>query len=152
MDPEIQNGLGAADQISAIEFEGLRLNVAWIKGQGLSSGLLPNQPGLYAEIYWPERGVRIGETGRSIRGKIRHDIRWFNSMRAGTAPPAQLRRTLPIAMAAKRTGALGFEFYVVSADPRLTDKTLRQGAERYLFAWIRERPDWVDWNRQVSWR
>lgn len=97
-------------------------------------------------------GVRIGETGFSIRGKIRHDIRWFNSMRDGTAPQAQLRRTLPIALAAKVTGAIGFEFNVVSVDLRLADKELRQDCERFLFDWVRRSDGLTDWNRQRSWR
>lgn len=139
-------------QPSFIEFEGIRLNVSWQPGRGSSPDLLPDRPGLYAEIYWPERGVRIGETGRSVRGKIRHDIRWMMSMRAGTAPPEQLRRTLPIAMAAKRTGHVGFEFYAVSVDPRLAEKSLRQEAERFLFSWVGGQAKLVDWNRQVSWR
>lgn len=135
-----------------LSFEGVRLNVCWLPGQGWSPDLLPDKPGLYAEIYWPERGVRIGETGLSIRGKVRHDLRWFKNMHAGTAPPAQLRRTLPIAMAAKRSGAVGFEFYSVSIDPRLADKELRQNAERFLFSWVRSQTHLVAWNRQVSWR
>lgn len=135
-----------------LDFDGVCLDVAWVPGRGHSPDLLPDKPGLYAEIYWPERGVRIGETGRSIRGKIRHDIRWFKTMHAGTAPPEQLRRTLPIAMAAKRSGAVGFEFYPISVDPRLADKELRQSAERFLFFWVRSQQHWIDWNRQVSWR
>lgn len=139
-------------QPSIVEFNGLRLTVSWMPGRGNSPELLPDKPGLYAEVYWPERGVRIGETGLSIRGKVRADIRWMRSMHAGTAPPAQLRRTLPFGMAAKRTGSTGFEFYAVSIDPRLADKSLRQDAERFLFAWVRQQSHLVDWNRQVSWR
>lgn len=135
-----------------LNFEGIRLNVFWLPERSRSPELLPDKPGLYAEVYWPERGVRIGETGRSIRGKIRHDIRWFKSMHAGTAPPEQLRRTLPIALAAKRSGDEGFGFYPISVDPRLADKEFRQNAERFLFSWVRSQRQWVDWNRQVSWR
>lgn len=138
--------------VEFLDFEGVRLNVSWLPTLSRSPDLLPDKPGLYAEIYWPERGVRIGETERSIRGKIRHDIRWFKSMHAGTAPPEQLRRTLPIAMAAKRSGFGGFEFYAISTDPRLADKELRQNAERFLFSWVRAQRHLVDWNRQVSWR
>jgi hypothetical protein len=114
-------------------------------------GDLPSLPGLYAEIHWPSRGVRIGETGRSIRGKIAHDLRWFKGMQDGTAGAAQLRRTLPIALAAPQTGAAGFEFCVVSCDPRLVDKALRQDAERFMFAWVARCAEYVDWNRQISW-
>jgi hypothetical protein len=96
--------------------------------------------------------LRFGETGRSIRGKICHDIGWFKSMHNRTAPLAQLRRTLPIAEAAKATGVEGFEFYVVSNDPRLEDKALRQDTERFLFAWADRAAGFVNWNRQVSWR
>ncbi|TNF58722.1 MAG: hypothetical protein EP307_11780 [Rhodobacteraceae bacterium] len=127
------------------------LNVDWT-GPGLPVDALPTTAGIYAEIYRPERGVRIGETGRSIRGKIRHDIAWFRAMRDGTAPDSQLRRTLPIAEAAKRTGDVGFAFFVVSEDPRLRDKDLRQSCERFMFDWVRRQSDWIDWNRQVSWR
>ena len=70
-----------------------------------------------------------------------------------TGPPDQrdLRRTSPIAEAAKATGAEGFEFYVVSDDPRLNDKELRQGTERFLFKWAEQADGFVSWNRQKSW-
>ncbi|WP_152450249.1 hypothetical protein [Roseivivax sp. THAF197b] len=102
-------------------FEDIQLNVEFT-GQGLAVEYITTRAGIYAEVYKPERGVRIGETGRSICGKIKHDIRWFRSMRDGTAPESQLRRTLPIAQAAKRTGDIGFAYFVVCSDPRLEDK------------------------------
>jgi hypothetical protein len=73
-------------------------------------------------------------------------------MHDGTAPEHQLRRRLPIALAAKATGEVGFEFYVISADQRLADKALRQECERFLFAWAQQAEGFVDWNRQRSWR
>jgi hypothetical protein len=136
---------------SNITYRGINLHLDLENG-GLRVEDLPALPGIYAEIYRPLAGVRIGETGRSIRGKIRHDIGWFNSMHAGTAPQDQLRRTLPIAAAAKATGARGFEFHVVSVDPRLADKELRQDCERFLFNWVRSAEGLIDWNRQRSWR
>lgn len=134
-----------------VSFRDLELNVDWVPGRG-SQSLLPDLPGVYAEVHWPSRGVRIGETGRSIRAKIAHDLRWFRAMHDGTAGVAQLRRTLPIALAARETGTAGFEFYVVSCDSRLADKALRQDVERYMFNWVAGRADYVNWNRQVSWR
>ncbi|PKQ10802.1 MAG: hypothetical protein CVT70_17720 [Alphaproteobacteria bacterium HGW-Alphaproteobacteria-1] len=134
-----------------IIYRDIKLALNWQNG-GLQVEDLPARPGIYAEVYKPLMGVRIGETGVSIRGKIRHDIRWFNSMRDGTAPQAQLRRTLPIAQAAKATGAIGFEFHVVSVDLRLADKKLRQDCERFLFDWVRRSDGLTDWNRQRSWR
>ncbi len=134
------------------EFRGIQLATGWMPDSGVPIPELPATPGIYAEIYWPLLGVRIGETGNSIRAKIRHDVRWFQSMKDGTAPPVQLRRTLPIANAAKATGAVGFEFFVVSADPRLEDKHLRRECERFMFEWVRNAKGFVDWNRQRSWR
>src|SRR6267142_1319030 len=123
-------------ELAFVEFRGIQLNIDWREGGGIPVSSLPAERRLYAEINWETRGVRIGETGISIRGKIRHDIAWFDAMHNGTAPPAQLRRTLPIAIAAKKLGAAGFEFYLVSADPRLGDKAIRQDAERFMFAWV----------------
>ena len=73
-------------------------------------------------------------------------------MHDGSAPVEQLRRTLPIAEAAKATGVVGFEFYLVSADVRLEDKALRQETERFLFTWAEQADDFANWNRQISWR
>jgi hypothetical protein len=128
-------------------FREIDLNVDWVQGRGPRAAL-PNLPGVYAEIHWPSRAVRIGETGRSIRAKIGHDLRWFTSMEDGTAGLAQLRRTLPIALTARKTGPEGFEFYVVSCDPRLLDKGLRQEVERFMFTWVGRHPHYVDWNRR----
>lgn len=135
-----------------IEFKGVPLFVGFQQGRGTLVDQLPTCAGIYAEVYWPQLGLRIGETGRSIRGKIRHDIRWFRSMHDGSAPPEQLRRTLPIAEAAKRSGLEGFEFFVVSADKQLENKILRQDCERAIFQWAAASPDFEDWNRQRSWR
>ena len=74
-----------------VKHQGISLRVDWRPGAGKRVEDLPTTAGIYAEIYWPERGVRIGETGRSVRGKIRHDIRWFESMKSRTAPVAQGR-------------------------------------------------------------
>ena len=137
---------------TSIDFQGIQLSVGWQADGGVSVSELPKVPGIYAEIHWPKMGVRVGETGGSIRTKIRHDIHWFNSMWDGSAPPEQLRRTIPIAMTAKESGATAFEFYVVSIDPRLSDKALRQECERFMFRWLEEHPNFVSWNHQRSWR
>jgi len=133
-------------------YQGVELNVDWRPGSGARTRDLPNAPGIYAEIYWPEAAVRIGETGRSIRAKVQHDVRWFNSLRAGTAPQSQMRRTIPIATVAKQHGADAFEFYVVSADPVLIEKNLRQACERHMFTWVESNPVYTNWNFQRSWR
>jgi hypothetical protein len=138
--------------VRLLEFNGIKLNVDWTPDNALKVERLPTCAGVYAEIHWPKHGVRIGETGVSIRGKILHDIRWFQGMHDGTEAPEQLRRTIPIALAAKEHGASGFAFYVVSDDPRLLDKKLRQECERHLFAWLNDHPGYQSWNHQKSWR
>lgn len=135
-----------------IDFSGIKLNVDWTPENAMPVERLPACAGIYAEIHWPKRGVRVGETGVSIRGKIRHDIRWFQGMHDGTEAPDQLRRTIPIAKTAREHGASGFAFYVVSDDPRLRDKQLRQECERYLFRYLEQHPDYDSWNHQYSWR
>lgn len=90
-------------------FKGLFLFTDFKPGSGLTVKQLPLLPGLYAEVYWPERGLRIGES-TSIRRKIRHDIGWIRAMHNGSADEKQLRRTTPITQAAKATGIEGFEF------------------------------------------
>lgn len=119
--------------------------------------LVPAAPGIYAEIHWATRGVRVGETGNSLRGKFAHDARWMSQMHSRTAPESQLRRLRmndphPIVLHAAEHGPSAFEFFVVSSDGRLDDESIRHDVERFLFAWVRSQPHYVDWNRQVSWR
>ena len=141
-----------SDREQAVEYRGILLAVNWKPGVGTSVAELPSTPGLYAEIHWPRRGVRVGETGTGIRRKIQHDIRWFKAMHEGRAPLEQLKRTIPIAQVAKELGAEAFEYYVVSVDPRLTEKSLRQDCERFVFRWLEAHSDYESWNHQKSWR
>ena len=140
-----------------IMFQGIPLFVGFKQGEGLAVNQLPRTPGIYAEVYWPQRGCRIGETERydGIRGKVGGDDRWFDMMHDGTAPEKDLRRIHipnphPIVLAAAATGSVGFEYYVVSDHPRLKDMALRHEAERFLHAL--ELPGLVNWNFQKSWR
>jgi len=132
-------------------FKDLYLITDFKPGSGLTVSQLPKSPGLYAEVYWPERGLRIGES-KSIRQKIRHDIAWINAMYNGSADETQLRRVTPIAQAAKATGVKGFEFYLVSDDPRLEDRALRHETERFLFKWAEQAEEFKSWNFQRSWQ
>lgn len=135
-----------------ILYKGIELFVDWADDNSVPVDELPTTPGLYAEICWEKLGVRVGETGQSVRGKIRHDIRWFKGMHNGSEKPEQLRRTSPICSAAKEFGHAGFKFYLISSDSRLSDKPLRQECERFMFDWCRNHTKLVSWNFQKSWR
>ena len=50
-----------------IVFQGIQLFTDFKPGAGSVVGSLPTTPGIYAEIYWPQRGLRFGETGRILR-------------------------------------------------------------------------------------
>ncbi len=141
----------------SVEHRGVSLNLDWTPGNGSAVDELPPSAGIYAEVCWDKLGVRVGETGKSIRAKIRHDIRWFDAMHDRTAPASQLRRLEmsdphPIVVEAASEGSAAFEYYVVTDDPRMNDKEMRQECERYLFRWLEEHSDYESWNRQRSWR
>lgn len=136
-------------------FQGISLFTEFKQGSGLAVERLPASPGIYAWIYWPERGLRIGET-KDLRGKSMSEIRWFKSMHNGTARQKDLRRLAlpdpsPYLQAAVATGDVGFELYLVSDDPRLKDKPLRQEMEIFLHDWAERADGFVNWNRQRSW-
>lgn len=137
--------------MKTVEFDGISLNVDWSIEKSSDPDRFPDVPGLYAIIHAYQLGVRIGETGNSLRRRIKREISWLNSMKARTASVEDLRRTLPYGLAAQLTGAPGFRFFVVSGNPRLVDKSFRQDCERFMFDWVRQNPTWVDWNRQKSW-
>ena len=144
-----------------VSFRDLGLFTDWVRGRGVNMSKppigIPACPGIYAEIHWATHGVRIGETGQSLRGKFIHDAQWMEQMHTGTAPESQLRRLRmsdphPIVVHAAEDGATGFEFFIVCSDTRLGETSLRQDTERFLFDWVRKQPALVDWNRQRSWR
>ena len=145
-----QSSVEPINSITCVTFREILLNVDWRQGES-DRATLPTTPGIYAEVFWPARAVRIGETGLSIRAKVGQDWSWLRSMGDGTAPATQLRRSHPICAAAREFGSDGFEAFLVSDDPQLLDKTVRQECERYLFEYVRA-SEWIDWNRQRSWR
>lgn len=60
-----------------MHFRGVLFDLPVVKGE--SEGDVSNMPtlgGIDAEIHWPTRSVRIGETGNSMRGRNRSHMRW----------------------------------------------------------------------------
>ena len=141
---------------------GIDLNMDWRPGRGIllsepSRGLeVPAEPGLYAIVHHASHGVRIGETGQPMRGRFRQHCTWHRNMVNGTARSQDYRRLDmsdpdPYMVAAARDQPSAFEHYVLSTDPRLADKIIRQNVERDVFAWVRAQQLYVDWNRQRAW-
>lgn len=137
------------------------MNVDWRPGRGVllasraRASEIPAAPGVYAVVHHGRQIVRNGEA-QNLRDRFRAHVGWHRQMRAGSARAVDYRRLNiadphPYVVAAARHGTRGFEFYVVSCDPALRNKSFRQHVERALFRWVRLRVDLIDGNRQRSW-
>jgi hypothetical protein len=138
------------------------LNLDWTEGTGVSLAdvqarrLVPDSPILYAVVSHRLGLVRNGETGRGRR-RVGHEGRWMRDVHAGRGRACDYSRLRmvnadPYVVAAVEHGPASFEFFVVSDDPRLADKSLRQEVERELFRLVRRRlPHLRSCNRQRSW-
>jgi len=52
-----------------MRFRNIPLQMDWSEGDGFDAAYAPRVPGLYAQIYWPDRAVRIGQSA-SIRNRL----------------------------------------------------------------------------------
>lgn len=111
---------------------------------------MPRSPGLYAQVYWPDRAVRIGQSA-NIYHRLREATAWASAMNNGTARESQLRRTSALCERVKATGNEGFEYFVVADHPTLSDRALRLECEAFLFGWFAATAaagDWRNWNEE----
>lgn len=131
-------------------FRNIYLNVNWSKGGGFSARDAPRSPGLYAQVYFPEPAVRIGQSS-NIRNRLREATSWANRMHLGTASVEQLRRPSELCKRVKATGNSGFEYFLISGSPELSDKAFRLECEAFLFGWcvsFAEATGWKNWNEE----
>lgn len=131
-------------------FRDIPLHVSWIKGKGFLAPDAPRTPGLYAQIYWPEHAVRIGQSS-NIRNRLREATAWANAMHLGTARDSQLRRTSELCERVKATGNEGFEYFLISDCENLAEQSLRLECEAFLFGWFMsfgEPNGWRNWNKE----
>ncbi len=129
-------------------FREIELHVDWVDNRGFQPSDAPSLPGLYAQIYWPERAVRIGQSS-NIKQRLSEATAWANAMRNGTAAENQLRRTSELCQRVKQTGNEGFEYFLISDDPRFSEKSLRLECEAFLFGWFQSNSEhnrWKNWN------
>lgn len=132
-----------------IVYKGIELFVGWSRETSIPVDELPKCAGLYAEIHWASKGVRIGHTA-NIRARHKQSSRWAKEMQDGTAPVAQLRRNNVFCQAVKRGDEFGH--CVISTDPRLNDKQLRLEVESFLFEWVARHEIFQDFNYQRGWK
>jgi len=129
-------------------FREIELHVDWVEACGFQPSTAPSLPGLYAQIYWPERAVRIGQSS-NIKQRLKEATAWANAMYNGTAPENQLRRTSDLCQRVKQTGNEGFEYFLISDDQRFSEQSSRLECEAFLFGWFQSNYEyncWKNWN------
>ena len=134
-------------------YRGIQFNLSFVEGEG-DVAKMPTHGGIYAEVHWPTRSIRIGETGISMRGRNRNHINWANKHRNGTHIEKKANRKGIIVNLVKEWGSEGLEFYVITDDPRVRgeDKELRVDCEKNLHEWARVQTEFRNINTQRGYR
>lgn len=133
-----------------MDYQGIILDLEFRQGFGAVLDL-PTGHGIYAQVHWPTRGLRIGES-QNVRKHNRAHIRWADRHRAGTHIGAIAARRGIIVDLVKKWGSEGLEHYLISDDPRLADRVLRVECEKFLHAWALTQTDYVNLNTQRGYR
>ena len=136
--------------MSSLSFQGIKLNLEFRPGQGTVDAM-PTGHGIYAEVHWPTKSLRIGES-KAVRARNRAHMRWAQKHRDGSHTPKEAQRQGPIVELAKAWGAEGLEYYLISDDPRLADRELRVACEKHLHEWARKQTRFRDLNGQRGYR
>lgn len=131
-------------------FQAIRLNLEFSQGSG-NVYEMPVGIGIYAEIHWPTRNIRIGESQNVRKRNLAH-IRWADKHRLGLHTPREALRRGRIVDLVKQWGSEGLEHYLISNDPRLADRVLRVECEKFLHEWAKTQGDYVDLNTQKGYR
>ena len=133
-----------------MDYQGILLNLEFRQGFGdLRS--LPTGHGIYAQVHWPTRSLRIGES-QSVRKHNQAHIRWADKHRAGMHSAGEAARRGIIVELVKVWGSEGLEHYLISDDPRLIDRVLRVDCEKFLHDWARAQDQYVNINTQRGYR
>jgi hypothetical protein len=123
---------------------GIEFNMDWREGASPRE-TLPRDYGVYCEIVWPVRGIRIG-ISKNIWGRHGGAASWMRSMKKGTG--SRTKRVGPYANHAKDWGDWGLETFVLSTDPRLQNDDLRYACETELHRWAEEQKEWKNFNAE----
>ena len=129
-------------------YRGVEFNLSFSEGEG-DVASMPTHAGIYAEIHWPTRSLRIGETGNSLRGRNRSHLRWAEKHRAGAHKGKVATREGMIVDLAKKWGAKGIEYYVICDDSKVqNDREFRVDCEKHLHQWARVQTEFRNINTQ----
>ncbi len=133
-------------------YKGVQLNLSFFKGEG-NVGNMPTHGGIYAEIHWPTKSIRIGESGRSMRARNRAHMRWAEKHRRNEHNQQESNRNGIIVDLAKEWGSEGLEYYIITDDPVVRDnRKLRVDIEKYLHEWASEQKEFRNFNTQRGYR
>jgi hypothetical protein len=136
--------------MACLEYQGIVLNLDFRPGAGDNDRITTGH-GIYAEVHWPTRSLRIGES-QNVRARNRQHNAWANKHRAGTHSPKETSRRGAIVDLVKQWGSEGLEHYLISNDARLADRELRVACEMFLHAWSREQTEFRNLNTQRGYR
>lgn len=133
-------------------YKDILFNLVFIEDEGDVANM-PTHGGIYAEVHWPTRSIRIGETGNSMRGRNRSHMRWADKHRNDEHNAKEAVRQGVIVDLAKQWGSEGLEYYVITDDPKVReDRELRVDCEKRLHEWAREQKTLRDINTQRGYR
>jgi len=131
-------------------FRGIVLDLDFQQGKGDNERITTGH-GIYAEVHWPTRSLRIGES-KNVRARNRQHVAWANKHRAGTHSAIEAARQGVIVDLVKEWGSEGLEHYLISNDPRLADRELRVECEKFLHEWARSQAEYRNINTQRGYR
>lgn len=120
---------------------GIEFNMNWEQGEGHQRrDSHPRDAGVYCEIYWPVRGIRIGVSS-NIWSRHGGHLKWMRDLKAG-----KVTRKGPLAAHVKDWGNIGLEVFVLSVAAGLTDKQVREDCELELHTWAERQSNWKNFN------
>ena len=133
-------------------YRDIQFNLSFVEGGGNVANM-PTSGGIYAEIHWPTRSIRIGETGNSMRGRNRSHMRWADRHRNCTHNEKETNRQGIIVDLVKEWGSEGLEYYVITEDQRVReDRELRVDCEKQLHKWAQVQTEFRNINTQRGYR
>ena len=135
-----------------MRYKGVQFNLSFVEGKGDVDNM-PTHGGIYAEIHWPTRSIRIGETGISMRGRNRSHMRWADKHYNSTHNEKETNRQGTIVDLVKEWGSKGLEYYVITDDPKVrVDREFRVDCEKQLHEWAQVQTEFRNINTQRGYR